>query len=379
MATGTRIDSKLAEEAAAWVARFYSSPSEEDSGEFVEWLCRSPNHIEEFLVAKLTVSLFQKLDPQRQIDVDALIASASSRVVALRDVLRDDDANIAVQDPNRCTDGAPAAAGTHARSRRLTGRRAAIAAAVVAALAIPLLWFAQRSASTYSTGVGEQRTIHLADGSYIELNTRSTIRIKLTRDIRSVQLVDGEALFKVAHEPRRPFRVSTTSAMIQAVGTQFDVYRADSTDTRVTVVEGRVQVEAEAGETPGGALSKLPWVARSHGSVQELTVPLMLAAGEQASVNGPGRIVKNTRPDVSTAVAWRNGRLLFHDASLADVIREFSRYNDFRFQLVGDTLLQRKISGVFHSDDPQTLVSLFESDASVEVTHVEDGVVVKMR
>jgi transmembrane sensor len=379
MTSLSRINSHLADEAAEWIERILNNPSEEDSNEFVEWLCRSPNHIEEFLVAKLTLSKLQNFDPDRQFDVHQLVKSASGRVVALRDApmvggAYDRATEQTGSSPPICAPGPDAM-----RPGRTIRLRAVFAAAVTLVIAASVLWFARFNGSVYSTGVGEQRTIRLADGSYVELNTRSKIRVHLSRDLRSVQLLEGEALFKVAHDTQRPFRVSTPSATIRAVGTQFDVYVASRSDTRVAVVEGRVEVEGDSSNAGGGGLTEPLWAVSAPKRLKIAAAPLMLAAGEQASVTGQGRIQRNAQPDVPTAVAWRNGRLLFNDAPLAEVVKEFSRYNDFRFALIGESLSQRKISGVFHADDPQTLVSLFETDKSLEVTHVNNGVVVKIR
>src|SRR6185312_16380584 len=60
---------------------------------------------------------------------------------------------------------------------------------------------------------------------------------------RDVELIEGQALFAVAHDVARPFIVSAGNAAVRAVGTQFDVYRKQ-TGTTVTVVEGRVAVSS---------------------------------------------------------------------------------------------------------------------------------------
>ena len=370
MAGRRQIDPRLAAEAAQWVERLTRDATQRCQSELGEWLLRSPNHIDEFLVAKLTFSLFQRIDPARQIDVDELVQKASRQVVLLREAsAKSEEASFIA---------ASEAPGSRYRgSRVIIGRRAVLAAALVGVITAGLLWLDRFNASTYSTGLGEQRSLRLSDGSFIELNTRSKVRIQFETDARTVHLIQGEALFRVAHDAHRPFRVSTSVATIQAVGTQFDVYVASDSDTRVAVVEGRVRVGG-AGSSPG-----IDSAVASEGDSITNNAPMSgrlvtLAAGEEASVSPKGRVVKDLRPDISEAVAWRNGRLIFHDVPIAEVIKEFSRYSDFRFTVLGDTLARRRISGVFHADDPQTLIALFEGDKSVEVVRVDNGVMLKL-
>src|SRR5262249_33751548 len=124
--------------------------------------------------------------------------------------------------------------------RRL--RRTLAASILLTALGV-LAWYGYDThiRNVYTTGIGEQHRITLADGSIVELNAQSKIRVRYKDRRRDVELLDGQALFQVAHDTTRPFIVHTDSTNIRAVGTQFDVYRK-STGTVVTVLEGTVAV-----------------------------------------------------------------------------------------------------------------------------------------
>jgi transmembrane sensor len=111
---------------------------------------------------------------------------------------------------------------------------------LVAAVAALFLWIARDTARSYSTGIGEQRTIQLMDGSTVELNARSKVEVRLTERRRDVALIEGQALFHVAKDKLRPFVVRAGEAEVRAVGTEFDVYKKQA-ETVVTVVEGRVE------------------------------------------------------------------------------------------------------------------------------------------
>ncbi|MCP6755955.1 FecR domain-containing protein, partial [Klebsiella pneumoniae] len=87
---------------------------------------------------------------------------------------------------------------------------------------------------TYTTARGELRSVELADGSVVHINTQSRIDVNLSPRAREVRLVGGEALFKVQRDTTRPFLVYSGNAVIQAIGTQFNV-RLQQTDTTVSV------------------------------------------------------------------------------------------------------------------------------------------------
>ncbi|MCF6196579.1 MAG: FecR domain-containing protein, partial [Emcibacter sp.] len=90
---------------------------------------------------------------------------------------------------------------------------------------------------TYRTATGEQRTVQLADGSTVYLNTHSKIKVDFSGDIRKIHLLQGEARFDVAKDKNRPFIVETSRGNIRAVGTSFNVY--DSAEmVEVLVFEG---------------------------------------------------------------------------------------------------------------------------------------------
>jgi len=360
--TLNRDEMRLAEEAAKWADRRRREPAEA-SAEFVAWLRLNPRHIDEYLLSQAIVEVLAQV-PLRRLDVDQL-ASVS---VPIREI---------GPDPSEAH-----RYGADLRQAKRPGffRPLRVAAAFAASLTIVLgvLWWTA-SDRTYSTGLGEQRTIRLADGSLLELNAESAAKVRFSRSVRRVELLKGEAMFVVAHNAARPFRVATNNAVVQAVGTQFDVYRHDGAATQVAVVEGRVAVfKQEKRPTSGDSGMK------SLGSVAATTEtddssPTLLAAGEEAQVTGDGRVIKTAQPDVSNAVAWRQRRIVFNSVTLAEAVKEFARYSDFHIQIEGDALARRRIRGSFHADEPQALLALFAGDTSVQIIRVDNGVIIKAR
>ncbi|HLY51574.1 MAG TPA: FecR domain-containing protein, partial [Steroidobacteraceae bacterium] len=201
-----QLESLYAQQASSWVETM-RRPKPGDEARFVTWLKESPRNVRDFLLMLSLERALEELDPGRLTDIESLLASVGGRIARLPEA------------------GAPRSRG----SRRFAWRPVAWAAGVLLAAAGSWLWLAERRASfqQFETATGEQRTFELEDGSVVYLNTHSRIAIRLAADQREVRLLRGEALFRVHHDTNRPFRVYTDDAMVQAVGTQFDVYRRD--------------------------------------------------------------------------------------------------------------------------------------------------------
>src|SRR6202020_2602328 len=103
--------------------------------------------------------------------------------------------------------------------------------------------------NVFETEIGENRRVTLADGSVISLGGNTRIEVALSEKVRAIELTRGEALFKVAKDSARPFKVRAGDATIIAVGTEFNVERDSDRDV-VSVTEGQVVVKAVVGLLP---------------------------------------------------------------------------------------------------------------------------------
>ena len=333
-------------EASAWFIEFRAGDVDGDARvRFIEWLRRSPEHIHAYLEISGVWADLPSSDPKGKIDVAALIARA-----------RGEPDVIALSPEGRRPAAVPAAVKPHAlwRSKRAA---AALAAVVVLAVTGVLLLDRGKFGGSYSTGIGEQRTVQLMDGSTVELNARSKIQVHFTEQQRDITLLDGQALFRVAKDQQRPFVVRAGDAQVRAVGTAFDVYKKQ-TATVVTVVEGRVETYDEAG-SPG-------------------TAAIVLSAGEQLTVL-PHAVGKPTRTDPSIATAWVQKRLIFEETPLSDVAEEFNRYNRRPLTIDDRELEKLRISGVYSSTDPASLINFLRSQNSIQVVETEKQVRVLRR
>jgi transmembrane sensor len=203
-----------------------------------------------------------------------------------------------------------------------------------------------RTSGVYATGVGEQRQVLLQDGTVLSLNTDSRVRVSLHPSRRSVDVENGEALFEVAKDARRPFVVRAAGSEIVAVGTVFSV-RLDSSRplagdiVSVALVEGQVTVHPDAKRTSGNEASAL---TLKPGDRWRRFGP---AEGSDASPT-----VEVDRPRMESVVAWKRNEAMFDDIDLADAIKELNRYNRTQIVLVGDASLGKlRVSGVYRTGD----------------------------
>jgi transmembrane sensor len=250
-----------------------------------------------------------------------------------------------------------------------------VAAAVSTVIAVLAAW-AFVAHGTYgwkefATATGEQRAFELEDGSVIHLNTGSTIAWRFKGQTREVRLLHGEALFRVHHDAARPFRVYTPDALIQAVGTQFNVYnRPDGTE--VAVIEGRVNITPE--RHPAIAQFNVPAAGlRSNPATRSV------GASQEARIEHGGLLSVRAVPDVSDVVAWRERRLVFRQQTLERIVAEFNRYNSRQMRLEGAGVASRVFTGVFDADDADSLAQVLARDPSLSVSYSDHVIVVNAR
>lgn len=169
------------------------------------------------------------------------------------------------------------------------------------------------------TKPGERRTIDLPDGTQVTLAVGSELQVARDYGSRSrrVALV-GEAFFRVRHDEARPFIVRVGNAIAEDLGTEFVVRAYPGSDSvQVVVTSGRV------------ALAAGP----------ELRAEL--DSGQLGVIAGGAAPVVRREADLTRYLAWRDGRIVFRDASLSAVATELGRWYDASFS-VGDSTIAAK-------------------------------------
>ncbi len=406
-------------EASDWFIEFRAgSQSATRNAEFVQWLTRSPEHIRAYLEISGTYTQLPKPGAIPEDAVRALLNRARARVQDAVTPLP--ELNAPMPPPT----GEPAAgeAPRAMEMRRPTHWRGwTLAATLLMAIGGGAAWFyAQRG--LYTTDTAEQRTMTLEDGSRIELNARSRLRVTYSKAARTVELYDGQALFQVAKDASRPFLVKSGEATVRAVGTQFDVYRKED-NTTVTVLEGRVAVyapevrepsrdrihtgaapdatgtnaalrpfrrastrDSNSGSSPSDstsrALSRDSSSSSTSGSGASSSkasnsvldpsgsAAIFLDAGEQLTVT-PDAISSPHRANVSATTAWTRGQLEFQETPLSEVADEFNRSSTRTLIIDSPALTDLRISGVYSSVDPASLILFLRSQPDLLI--IETG------
>jgi transmembrane sensor len=337
------------EQASHWWELLHSdSASSSDHREFGEWVARSPERVAAYLE---TARLVKAIKSPRLIwpstAAEVLIREAKS---SPETVLPFSTARVAVS--------------VDRRGARQSRGRLAWAAAAVLLMGVGLVLFMLETPQEFRTALGEQRSVLLADGSRVTLNTASTIEVNLHNGRREVRLVQGEALFEVAHDAARPFVVRAGNALLKDVGTQFNV-DMHSNGTTVTVVEGRVAVDSPAAREIAGA--------QTDNSGRGTVEPLILEANDRAVVTPAGVGAPQRGVNVAASVAWTQRQLMFEHRPLSEVAEEFNRYNRDRIDIDGAELGRQEVTGVFEAKDPASFVAFLSSIPGVEIREGANG------
>lgn len=333
---------RATQEATQWWNRLSTlKPTEvslSDREAFTEWLRESPLHVSEFLRVAHVHDSLERFKLWSQVDGGAIVEPGN--VVQLRD----DDERSSEQ-----TEQLP-----EERSRV----RVWAMAASTCAIAILGAWFALGlRGDVIESKQAERRQVMLEDGTVVQLEPETRLRVKYEEKLRQVELEHGRALFRVARNPQRPFLVSADQTSVRAVGTAFGV-ETGSRGVVVTVAEGKVAVA----DSPQ---------ARSSGE------EIFLVAGQQVVVPDSGAVAPVRTVDTTRALAWAQGQLVFENDTLADVVEEFNRYNRMQLSITDAQLAARKVSGVFDATDSETLLAFIrQSGDEVNITRTDAGVVI---
>ncbi|WP_343699459.1 FecR family protein [Caulobacter sp.] len=219
------------------------------------------------------------------------------------------------------------------RGRPIIG--VALAAVVIGGVSIALTLHQP----TYSTGVGQTFSTRLEDGSRVQLNTDSRIRVRYSAGQRRIDLLRGQAYFDVAHNAARPFIVVAGDTCTRAVGTRFDVRRVGET-VRVTLAQGSVEITDR--DAPASTWKLQPGQA--------------LALPERAEAKA-----RPVTVDAKTATSWTTGDLTFQEQPLGEVVAELNRYSRRKIILGAGVDATRLVSGIFPAGDNDDFIAAVSS------------------
>ena len=249
---------------------------------------------------------------------------------------------------------APAAAVSAPRrmSRRafLGGAVAASAAALLLAWPPLHLWPGWSDLSAdFRTATGEQRTVQVAPGVTVEMNTQTTFNLrKVDGRVVGMDLLDGEVQLQLT-EAARDFAAWAQKGRVQAApGSQCNL-RCLGRDVQVTGLDGMVQLDYRGRREAIGAAQQASYGAH------EITPP--------------------APADVERAMAWRRRVLVFDDQPLSDVVAEINRYRPGRLVLANETLASRKVRARFSLNQLADAATLIREAFGARVVELPGGIV----
>jgi transmembrane sensor len=233
-------------------------------------------------------------------------------------------------------------------------------------VALLAFWKAPAAVNVFETAIGENRSVALADGSVVSLGGDTRIEVALSDNVRAIELSRGEALFKVAKDSARPFKVRAGDATIIAVGTEFNVER-DSDRAVVSVTEGRVVVDPVAGLLPVSLLQEFKPKLRS----------VRVSAGQQTTAGSAG-IEEPTKME-DPATGWQIGHLAFHLQPLRYVLEDVNRYADKPIVLETESMGSLVITGTVERENIGGWVKSLEHAFDLQATEEAGQIVLRAR
>ncbi len=328
-ARDVQVEEALEQRASEWFVRHREGElSSAEQRQFMAWLRASPRHVAAYLqLIGLTSELPEAMDGMAD-EVEAL-------AMRVRHSPRGAEQALFVR------------GGTAPRRTRRVSQRWAWAATVLMLLAGAVYLGVEYRADTYSTVVAaeRQRLLALPDGSSAHLNADTRLVIRYSDTQRLLELSEGQALFDVVRDPRRPFIVRSGSTDVVAIGTRFDVYRR-AQRMQVTVVDGRIEIIRD----PASGVPPLP-----------------VGAGEQVRIEDDGLPVRAVPVDAQLATAWSRRAVNFAGERLADVAEQFARSTGARIDIADEQLRDYRVSGVFQAYDLDSFIAYLEEFDQVVV------------
>lgn len=366
----TRDDRELAaiaEKAAWWFVTNRAGPGSAAEHEaFSAWLRESPAHVREYLAIATLARDFAGVVQQSTVDVSSPADPAQA-------LSPDNVVDLELSTTRSSPDVDPRANGQRTRWHVPRVAVGALAASIVAAVVLiassgGIPW----TGRTYETGHGQQQIVQLVDGSVLRLNSDSKATVRFSSSERRVDLKAGQALFDVAHDPTRRFRVVAGGVSVVAIGTRFDVYRRRNA-TVVTVVEGKVAVAPAA--------PSLPVVSRPDGGPVK---GIPVAAGEQLQVSrnaalpdllkDGGALPPVVTINVDAAVAWLRQQVVFEQKALAEVAEEFNRYVEVPIRIEDPALRHMRVTGILSTYDTEAFIGFLRRLDGVNVVETPSAI-----
>lgn len=257
---------------------------------------------------------------------------------------------------------------------RKSGRRIPgwLKLAGIAAALVPLVFFISQyffspgkiNTKTFTTIFGERKEIQLPDGSFVNLNAGSEIKIHDGFGIsnRNVYL-KGEAFFDVKHNAKTPFIVHTPAMEVKALGTAFDVRAYDSDKiTEASLIRGLVEVTLKENGNQVVLLRPNHKIAWEHKDEQATKPKPELASTSKAfeKKEGEPEELKLTDRGEIKEIAWKENKLIFDNQTFSDIASLLARWYGAQVVFKDDEIRNYRFTGEFEREDLQTVLAFMK-------------------
>ncbi len=232
---------------------------------------------------------------------------------------------------------------------RSPGAVAGIAAALTAAILLPMFALKDAPVRVYETHKGQRQTFALADGSTLQLNTDTRLSVQLSGHARKLVLDRGEVALKVTHDASRPLTLVAGDTKITDLGTEFNVRRDDDGGVAVAVREGEVQLTQRG--APTATLYRGDTAVHPSGTV--------------------GAVISHGDPD--EAFAWQNRHAIYRNQPLSVVVRDLNRYFDKPI-VVDDQAGRLRLNAILTLDSEPLVVRRLQDFLPIQAKTTDSGI-----
>jgi len=217
------------------------------------------------------------------------------------------------------------------------------------------IWLAENK-----TAIGEQRSMTLADGSTLMLNTNTALDIDFSDRQRLIKLYQGEVLITVAKDKSRPLIIATAQGTARALGTIFNVKTAEET-TQVTVVESKVET---------------------------CTNPSLFSFSQKACITlqpnqganfTSSQIDSASNIDAENIASWSTGTLAMDNQPLNQVLTELQRYSKAQIQFNADEISNMRVSGVLPLNNMSQSLNLLAGKLPIQISQQANVIIVQAK
>jgi transmembrane sensor len=358
---------QISNEASEWVILIDERPlTRSERNKFTSWIRLSPVHVSEFLL--LNSILLNVEDAQNTLseDISQLIPDNILEVSDYRPDNRFFD-NTVEKSTNR-----------FGHFWIKMGTAASIAVLLIVGLNVSQLLDVPNSGqvaiapAAVSTKIGEDRVLRLPDGSVIHLNTDTKVNYVVNESHRRVELIAGEAFFDIAPDPTRPFFIRVDNTMVRVVGTAFNIRS----------LQGGANIDVSEGEVTASIISGTHQIDKNWMQVDTEVLSFgnnfrNLHQGDRAIIDTNNITFDVSQFEHKMIATWRHNELVFDNESIAEIVKEYNRYNDVQLKVSGSGLSERRLTGVFNSHDPESFLEYLSLTSDIIILRKDSEIMIE--